>query len=413
MRGLRELGSLTVLSLEVFSSLQLCAIEEPLFPNLKTLGLWHVTGEFIPFIPLFLSPRTTALTIPSIEYDLPNEVVASMITTFSTLCPNLREVNLHHLPRDPTITAAVSGILLSNNRNTLRSFHVDSPLTKEARDIIYKLPELGGLWIIIEGPTSLPTLVLPNLIELDVEYDHDSDWLQGFRGATFGKLASIIVRSEPEPTCDFLEAFKSVVLTTSATMTLSKFKFYTSHPWNPSYRSLLPFTQLTELIIESPCSDVCSTSVDDDIIATLAQAMPKLETVVLGDRPCHEVSTGVTAEGLAILAHHCPDLSTLRIHFQVASFSVPPVVGGMVCGAGTSAPQRDCALEEFEVGLIPVLEESVTMVATTLARIFPRIANIEYIDENWGKVMDAIRCPFKQAAECPGKEPPYLHVNVP
>ena len=386
MRGLRDRGSLGVLSPEVFSILQIRAVEKPLFPNLKTFELWYVAGEFIPFIPLFLSPRTTTI-IASIELGAPKELVASIITTLPTLCPNLQEITLHPLPRDPMITAAVSGMLLSSH-NTLRSIHVDSPLTKEARDVIYKLPELGGLWMIIEGSTPLPTVVLPNLTELDVEYDHESDWLQGFHGATLGKLASVTFRPGVESIYDFLEAFERVALTTSTGTTLSKFRFYTWHSWRPNYHSLIQFTQLTELIIESPCGGVCSSTMDDDTIATLARAMPKLETLRLDDNPCRKIPIGVTAEGLAFLADHCPDLFVLRIHFQVASLSTPAAVGRMASNGGPSAPQRDCALKEFEVGLIPVPEESVAMVALTLARIFPRIAYLEYVDESWGKVMD-------------------------
>jgi len=140
MRGLRELRSLDVLSPEVFSSLLSRAVEEPLFPNLKTLGLWRVTKEYIPLVPLFLSHGTIAINIPSFESDLSKEVVASMIAAFPTLCPNLQKISLHSLPRDPIINAAVSGMLLSNNRNTLQSFYVDSPLTKEAHDVICGLP---------------------------------------------------------------------------------------------------------------------------------------------------------------------------------------------------------------------------------------------------------------------------------
>ena len=407
MRGLRERGSLDVLSLEVFSTLQLCAINEPLFPNLKSLRLRRVTEALIPLIPMFLSPGITTISITSIESGTPAAVVASMITTLPTLCPNLREINFGGLPRDPVITAAVSGMLLSNNRNTLRYFNVDSPLTGEARDVIYRHPELGGLWVVIEGPTSLPTVALPNLVELDVEYDHDSGWLEGFRGATLGKLTSVTFRAGFE-SVDFLEAFESVALTTSATTTLSKFRFYTSYPWRPNYRSLFSFTQMAKLLIECPCERICSSSVDDDIISTLARTMPKLETLQLGDPPCREIPTGVTAEGLAVLARHCPDLSTLRIHFQVASFGASPVIDWMAPNAGLTALQRDCALTELEVGLIPVPEESVTVVALTLARIFPRISYVESVDGNWLDVMSVIRCPPRQAVDYTSKDHPPL-----
>jgi len=265
--------------------------------------------------------------------------------------------------------------------------------------------------MVIEGPTQLPTMVLPNLIKLDVEYDYDIDWLQGFRGATFGKLVTVTFRPGAKLTCDFLKAFESVALTTSATATLSRFRLYTSHLWGPNYRSLLLFTQLRELIIESPCGSVCSASVDNDTIVALARAMPKLETLRLGDLPCREIPTGVTAEGLAVLARHCPDLSVLRVHFQVATLSAPPVVGGMASNAGPSTPQRGCALKGFEVGFIPLPEESVARVALTLVHIFPRITHLICVDENWEKVMEAIWYSPGRAADHPSKEHPPLSVR--
>lgn len=51
------------------------------------------------------------------------------------------------------------------------------------------------------------------------------------------------------------------------------------------------------------------------------------------------------------------------------------------------------------------------MVAMTLIRIFPRIYYIEYVDENWGKVMDAV-CLSRQIVGCSSKEYPLLHPEV-
>ena len=83
-------------------------------------------------------------------------MVALMITTLPTLCPNLQLIILPELPRDPMITAAVSGITLVINRNSLQELNVDSPLTKEASEMLYKLPNLRNLSVVIERGTSLP-----------------------------------------------------------------------------------------------------------------------------------------------------------------------------------------------------------------------------------------------------------------
>ena len=83
---------------------------------------------------------------------------------------------------------------------------------------------------------------------IHVEYDNHPDWPQGFRGGVLDKSESIVLRPQSRETSDFLGEFKSVALTTSIPSTLLKFSFITSRSWDPSYRSLLPFTQLKELV---------------------------------------------------------------------------------------------------------------------------------------------------------------------
>jgi len=391
-RRMRKLGGfyvLNFLSEEAFSVLELHATKEPFFPNMRALELFPISKS-VPFIPLFLSPRTTNISIGFFEPDFCKEMVASMITALPTLCPNLQDISLHPLPRYPIITAAVSAMLLASNRDTLQCFCVGSPLTEEAREVVYTHPNLRRLLTVITRDTSLPTVFLPNLTELCIEYGHDHRWLQGFRGATLGKLTLVGFYPKHKPIGDSLKAFESVALAASIQDSLSQFCLRTSYSWNPNYSSLLPFTRLTLLVIVFSCDDGCSSTVDDNIITDLARAMPKLKTLELGDEPCREIRTGVTVKGLTALAHHCLDLSTLRIHFQVASLSAPPAISGLTPNAEFTIQRRDCALTDLEVGEIPAPEESVLAVALTLAHIFPRIESIRSGDYNWEKVVEAI-----------------------
>ena len=391
MRELALFGTSDIPSAEFSPVLQHCTINKPLLPNLKKLGLWATPGSFIPFIPLFLSSRTTVITINFIEP--PKVMVASMITTFPTLCPNLQSITLMGLPRDPIIVAAVSGMLLVTNRNTLRSFSVDSPLTEEAREVIHKLANLCELSMVIEKDTPLPPAVLPNLTNLTITYDDGDDWMQVFHGVTLQKLESVDFYTQSRQIGDFLRTFARMALATSVQNTLSAFLLHTTCSWNPTYRSLLPFTQLRDLIIDFSCNDGCSSRVDDDIIIDLARAMPKLGTLELGEAPCRQIPIGVTVKGLVALANHCLDLFTLRIHFQVDSLSATPAATGLVSNIGPITPRGDCALTILVVGDIFVPEESVLTVALTLARIFPFIDTIYGGDDNeetWDNVVDAI-----------------------
>ena len=409
IRALKDSEGLRVLSPEVFSVLQLCAISEPLFPNLKALDLWFIDEKSIQFIPLFLSPRTIIIVIGFALFDSPAATVASMFSAFPILCPNLQEITFSNLPTDPMTAAAVSGMLIANNPNTLRSINVDSPLTEEAYEVIFKLPNLRDLSVMIEDGTPLPSMVLPNLAELAIECDGDSDWLPMFHGATFEKLEAVAFYHESEQMGDFLEAFERVALAASIQHTLSRFYLHTLHSWNPNYSSLLPFTYLKCLKIGFSCSDGCSSRVDDETITNLARTMPKLESLELGNSPCCEIPIGVTVKGLMVLANHCPDLNELQIHFQVASLTTPPEIHETVPHIRSTPMRRDCALRDLDVGQIPMPEESVSIVSLTLARIFPHLELIYHVDENWEKVEGAI-CISRQIIDYSGKE---HHLSIP
>jgi len=376
---------------DILFALQLRTANEPLLPKLKTFECKRATEAFIPFIPSFLSRTTTEIDI-EFDEDSPTVMVASTITGLSMFCPDLECITLNDLPRDPIITEAASEMLLTCNRGALEWFHVDSPLTEEARNVVFQLPKLSGLWVIIQGHTPLPLVALPNLTTIDLQYDDHLDWLQGFRGAMLEKLETVYFTSQSEQIGNFLGKFKSVALTTPAAATLSTLWFSTLQPWDPDYRSLLPFTQLKDLQIEFSCENGCSSKVDDNIVMDLARAMPKLEILRLGGVPCG-ARGGVTVKGLIALARGCRCLSKLRIHFQASSLvevvtgtEVPvPSDGSMV------VRRQDCALTELEVGEIPIAEASVLMVAMTLLRIFPRLLNIEFIERKWEGAMEIIK----------------------
>ena len=387
MRKLRQNVTPNPPSPEVFSVMQLWTINEPLLPNLKTLFLFG--RSFTPFIPLFLSPRITSISL-GFGFDLPKTMIASTVTVLQILCPDLQKIDFYCLPRDLMITAAISGMLLVTNRNNLQSLHVDSPLTEKASEVIYKLPNLCYLSVVIERETSLPSASLPNLIQLTIKCDNEDSWPRLFHGATLRKLESVTIYPQSEQLGDLLGAFERAALSSSVQNTLSRLCLFASCSWNPVYSSLLPFTQLVDLDIRFSCHRGCSSRVDDDIVIDLSRAMPKLKYFRLGNAPCRQTTTGVTAKGLLALAHHCPSISALRVHFQLASLSAPLASPGMTSNAEFTTLWTDCALTDIEVGEMPVPEGSASAIALSLLRIFPRLRSIKFIDEGWEEVRIAI-----------------------
>jgi hypothetical protein len=216
------------------------------------------------------------------------------------------------------------------------------------------------------------------------------DRLQAFCGASLGKLASFTICPGSNSINNFLEAFETVVLTTSIPASLSAFKLHTTYPWRPNYRSLLPFTQMQDLILEFSCEPSCSSTIDDDTIIDLAQAMPNLQDLRLGHRPC-ATPTGVSVKGLAALAHYCSHLLNLVIHFQVDSLD-PADFRGIAYIPGSTVLPGSCTLLALNAGSIPLPEDSELMVALTLLHIFPNLEDIGYSDDviEWDGVSTAI-----------------------
>ena len=287
-------------------------------------------------------------------------------------------------------------MVLATNRNTLQEFHVQSPLTEEASEVIYKLPNLRDLSVVIRKETPLPSASLPNLTKLLIRCHNEGGWPQLFRGAKLGKLESVHFFPISGPIGDFLGVFESAALSSSIQNTLSTFHITTQWSWDPNYSSLLRFTQLVDLEIGFTCFSGCLSRVDDDIVIDLSRAMPKLTSLKLGYTPCREPTTGVTAKGLAALALHCPHLLHLCIHFQVTSLSAPPASPGIGHNTGPIGSWTDCAIMTFEVGSTRVPKESAPMVALTLLRIFPRMQCCCFsTDEGWEKVQDTIKKKYR------------------
>ena len=387
-------ASLDLITPDVLLALQLRTGNEPLLPRLRSFRCKGVTEGFIPSIPLFLSSNTTDIVI-RFALNSPAVMVASTVPRLSILCPNLERIFLFDLPRDPAITEAVSEMLLACNRDTLREFSAISPLTEEARGLLYRLPKLCRLRTAMQGPVLLPPVKLPSLIELFLEYDQGYEWLQRFGGTALGgklRYVTFHARSGSTRVTNFLEVFRSVALTTSAQNTLSRFCFRTLQSWNPNYSSLLVFKHLTELEVEFSCQVDCSSRVSDNVIISLAESMPRLKILQLGGPPCR-APTGVTFKGLVALACRCLQLTRLCIHFQAhglanATTSTEPPPPSEHAAA---SPRTICALTDLEVGEAPIPQRAAFAVAITLLQIFPQLLHIKYGNPQWKNVADAIK----------------------
>ena len=390
MRALKVDASQDLFAPEVLSALQLRTGNDPFLPRLCSCQCTEVTEQFIPFIPLLLSQQIENISV-TFARTSPIVMVASTISRFPTWSPNIQRLYLTHLPRNPLITEAVSEMVLACNRDTLRVFVVTSSLTEEARRVLYTLPKLRLLSAVLRGPTSLPPVVLPDLAGVSVAYDHGSDWLQLFLGGTFGKLGTVTFFPSGSAQIDgFLEKFQSAAV--SFQDTLSEFRFRTLQSWSPSYSSLLAFKQLKILEVDFSCHTGagCWSQVDDSVAVSIAQAMPRMEILRLGREPCSN-PTGLTLKGLVALAHHCPQLSKLRVHLHLEELAEAMTrTNPMSLSEPVAIPRMECALTELQVGEAPFPPEASLTIALALVQLFPRIHTIEYLNSPWKSVVDSI-----------------------
>ena len=109
-----------------------------------------------------------------------------------------------------------------------------------------------------------------------------------------------------------------------------------------------------------------------------------------GDDSFPQFTADVTVNRLVALAHHCPNLSVHRMHFQADSLGDPSASLRMTPNAEPTASWTDCALTDVEVGEISVSEESVLTVALIILSISSRIETIDGAGEGWAKVRNVI-----------------------
>ena len=370
----------------VLSALQLRTGNDTLLPRLWSFECKGATEAFIPFIPLFLTHKIAHVHV-AFAVNSP-VVVASTIARLWTWCPNIQRITLNQLPESPVVTEALSEMVLACNRDTLLSFLVNSPLTVEAREVLYNLPKLRHLWAVLQGPTPPPQIALSNLATIRLQFDDGSSWPPLFHGANLRGLESVkFVPSQSAQINGFLEEFKKVA--GSFQNTLSEFYFRTSQSWNPSYASLLEFRKLKILEIEFSCHNRCSSQVGDDVVLSIAEAMPRLEILRLGQATCSN-PTGATVKSLAALAHYCPQLSKLRIHLRLGESARTEQTPSPK--RAVAIPQADCALTELEVGeaSVPSGTSGKLAVALTLAQLFPQLNNIHYVNPQWKFVQETV-----------------------
>ena len=402
VQHLEVLSPEAVISPAALHLLQLCSPCSPLLPNLVSLN-WDSDETFLPFISPFISRSLATIVI-----DVPrgaSPMLPPILTTLSTLSPDLREIQIERLYHGPSTEEASSQLLMQCNPYRLRKYNVDSPISAAAFKHLVQLPSLEEFWLVVDSlqlPDPLPIVVFPSLRLLDVEYNGDPTWLDLLPAIENPVLTSIFVECSGSDVTQFMEAFQLILAGCGMHERLQEFRVRSQAEFRITPQIMartFPFKNLTSLKVLSECSPtVCQTfDLTDHDIDLLTKAMPSLESLAIGEEPCG-VPSQIAFKSLYTISHRCPRLTTLQIHFNPALF-VTGVDTGSVSGdvalglPNLKTPPSDlCSVTTINVGNIPLPPESNTsyIMALGLLGVFPRLEKIDYDDGDWEDIDDLI-----------------------
>lgn len=391
-----------VISSAALHLLQLYSSSSPLLPNLVSLN-WDSDETFLPFISPFLSRSLTSIVI-----DVPrgaSSMVPPILTTLSTLSPDIREIQVERLFHGPSTEEASSQLLMQCNPYRLRKYNVDSPISTSALRHLIQLPSLEEFWLVVDSfqlPDPLPIVVFPTLRLLDVEYRGDPTWLKLLSAIENPVLTSIFVECSASNVAQFMEAFQLTMTGCGMHERLQEFRVRSQDEFKITPQIIVcasSFKNLTSLKVLSVCSPgICQTfDLTDSDIDLLTKAMPRLESLAIGEEPCG-VHSQITFKSLYTISRQCPRLTTLQIHFDptlfVTKVDADSESGDVALGLpDLDTPPSDlCSVTMLDVGNIPLPPESNTsyIMALGLLGVFPRLEKLEYDDGDWEDISDLI-----------------------
>ena len=348
---------------------------------------------------LFISRSLT-----SIEIKAPVKaatILPPILRRLSTISPYIKEIrvqikDMHH---DLSMVEASSQLLMHCNINGLRKYNVDAAISSSALRHAIQLPSLDSFWLISDSSINqltfpLPDVVFPSLRVLSVKHnDGDHTWLDLLPAIESPVFSRISVHCPGPDVVPFMEKFELTVTGCGLHERLESFKLlsrdYVKITTPDIIAHTFRFKKLTELHLLGTCSEFCLTSdLTDDDIDLLTKALPCLESLKLGGKPCRFPSM-ITFKGLSTISRRCTRLKTLQIHFSTTSLiravrnqALAQVRDVRVALGLNGIPSSElCLITTIDVGSSrwnygEPQNPASTMLALGLLGIFPHLENI-------------------------------------
>ena len=364
-----------------------------LLPNLQSLEWYSATDTFV-FINLFRSPRLTSLNVRVIS-NIPNvvPVLASLPVE------KLEELRFLDLSGDRAVQDTISNLVLRTT-DTLRSIEVSSDLSDAAIRHVIRLPNLNDASVRfsnLDRRAAPVDAAFPSLRTLETRVDSNGGWKYVMEDIT--NLESVVLHSRTVLHPEEVVHVFGFLINKGFHWTMHRLSFAVFEPCGltpPILTPLYKFGSLTRLSVTSPCDPMeCQSRLTDGSLAQLAEALPLLVELLLGDVPCGSPARGVTLAGLHPLSVHCVHLETLQIHFSALDIptDIPEDALSNPSDLVPLSPNH-CRLFQLVVGGLPISTSgrSPLIVAYFLHQMFPRLSKIvrTLADSPWGEVQEHV-----------------------
>ena len=373
----------------VFHKLRLNSPTGGWFPALQHLS-WHIAESDLPYTDLFFSPHLKRISIRTPgawnDSEVPHNVlpaIASAISALPTSTLQYLFVDISYEAPPSYFKDTLSSVILRCGPS-LKELTSLVPLSDAAVNHLIRFPHLC-IWR-IEGPppsyspSSLP-LVFPPLTELTLGGGVTCGWLSLFRRLEDSASTTRGVT----PLSEVKKSLKSLDVKNPSPIIDVSF-----------ISAAQIFQNLAYLGVGNNCRggdevNECAFRINDDDVARLATALPRLESIFLGS-PCPNNTCATTVACLLQISVRCLKLRELTIHFKTTN-----IVGDLE-NISDDPRFREirllprCTLPSLLVGDMPLAldEPDFETVASGMIDIFPSLWCCSGFERIWDRVTERI-----------------------
>ena len=295
----------------------------------------------------------------------------------------LEEMRFLNHSGDHAVQDVISGLLLCT-RTALRSIEVSSDLSDAATRHLARLPNLTNASIGFVNPDRrvAASNTFASLRSLETKVDGKGGWK--YLLGCGDRLESIVLLSpavlRPGEVADVF----GFLINRGLHRTIRLLSFASVQPYALTPLVLAPFLKfggLTRLSVTSPSCNPgrCTSRLTDDALGRLAESLPQLVELFLGNLPCGSPAPGIMLACLFPLSIHCLQLETPQVHFSVLDIptKIPDGVLSKPSDQMPLAPNH-CRLVQIVVGrlLITSSGKPLLSVAFFLHQMFPMLSKI-------------------------------------